>query len=127
MRLRLTVSKNRIKKILSSEVMLLKIRNGKYCIRTISTLYGDKVILLEPVQEKDDIHAILNSLGLSKRQVEVASMVIGGDSNHEVAGKLHISEQTVKDHLFSIYKKLDIRRRGELAAKVLGVKQDLSR
>lgn len=119
----LAASSSQIKKILSSEVTIHQVKEGKYCIRTIQTLYGDKVILFEPVQGKYDIHSILSSFGLSKRQAEVASMVIGGHSNHEIAERLHIMEQTVKDHLCSIYEKLGIRRRGELTAKVLGLRQ----
>jgi DNA-binding NarL/FixJ family response regulator len=43
-------------------------------------------------------------------------MVARGLRNREVAASLFLSEKTVERHLTSIYRKLDLRSRAELAA-----------
>ena len=51
---------------------------------------------------------------LSPREEEVVRWVALGLRNAEVAAKLSVSEQTVKTHLNSIFKKLGVRDRVEL-------------
>lgn len=58
---------------------------------------------------------------LSPRQEEIAALVIQGFSNREIAERLYICEQTVKDHLHDIFEKTRVRRRSELTAKILGL------
>ena len=48
---------------------------------------------------------------ISKREEEVLQLVADGLSTSEVAAKLYISIKTVKNHLASIYQKLDARDR----------------
>jgi DNA-binding NarL/FixJ family response regulator len=48
---------------------------------------------------------------ISKREEEVLQLVADGLSTTEVAAKLYISVETVKNHLASIYQKLDTRDR----------------
>jgi two-component system, NarL family, response regulator DegU len=48
---------------------------------------------------------------ISKREEEVLQLVADGLSTTEVAAKLYISVKTVKNHLASIYQKLDTRDR----------------
>ena len=59
---------------------------------------------------------------LTARQLEVLELVAGGHSNREIAERSFICEQTVKDHLHAIFEKLEVRSRGELTAKVLGLR-----
>ncbi|MDT3426205.1 DNA-binding CsgD family transcriptional regulator [Paenibacillus forsythiae] len=54
---------------------------------------------------------------LTKREKEVAKLVLDGFSNSQVAKSLYISEITVKKHLNSIYSKLGITKRIQLAQK----------
>jgi DNA-binding NarL/FixJ family response regulator len=51
---------------------------------------------------------------LSRREKQVATMVVEGLTNLEIAGKLGVSAHTVKNHLFHIYEKLGISNRIEL-------------
>ena len=52
---------------------------------------------------------------LSPRQREIAEMVAMGMSNKEIAKLADITEQTVKTHLKTIYEKVDVHTRLELA------------
>ena len=48
---------------------------------------------------------------LTDREREIAELVARGLRNSEIARTLHVSENTVKSHLKSIFKKLNIDRR----------------
>ena len=50
--------------------------------------------------------------GLTSREIEVMSLIIGGLSNRGIADRLFISEKTVKNHVHSIYKRLGVEDRG---------------
>jgi len=48
---------------------------------------------------------------LSGRELEVLQLVAEGDSNSEIASRLHISQATVKSHLIHIFDKLGVSDR----------------
>jgi DNA-binding NarL/FixJ family response regulator len=60
---------------------------------------------------------------ITKREEEVLQLIADGCSTPEVAEKLYISQKTVKNHLASIYQKLDARDRTQavLAAVRMGI------
>jgi len=61
--------------------------------------------------------------GLSAREREVLKLLSKGLSNRQIAERLFIAEQTVKNHLSVIYSKMDVHHRTEaiLKAKEHGV------
>lgn len=52
---------------------------------------------------------------LTKRELEVLVLVSEGMFNKEIADKLSISERTVKNHISSIFKKIDVSDRTQAA------------
>lgn len=56
---------------------------------------------------------------LSRREMEVLGLMTKGMSNKEIASGLGISHQTVKNHMTSILKKLDVRDRTQAAVYAL--------
>jgi DNA-binding NarL/FixJ family response regulator len=52
---------------------------------------------------------------LSQREREIVALVAQGYKNKEMAEKMFISEQTVKNHLHNIFDKLGVSDRLELA------------
>jgi DNA-binding NarL/FixJ family response regulator len=60
---------------------------------------------------------------LSPREREVLELVAGGLTNAEIAERLHLSPNTVKEHASTLYRKLGARNRAEavLRAQRLGV------
>jgi len=52
---------------------------------------------------------------LSARQREVLELVVEGLSNAEIAGRLYLSESTIKQHLRSVYKVLGVHNRTQAA------------
>jgi DNA-binding NarL/FixJ family response regulator len=62
---------------------------------------------------------------LSSRELEVLQLVAEGDSNSEIAGRLHISQATVKSHLIHIFGKLGVSDR--TAAVTVALKRGILR
>jgi len=54
---------------------------------------------------------------LTPAEEQIADLVAAGQTNREVAARLFISVRTVETHLASIYRKLGLRSRSELAAR----------
>jgi DNA-binding NarL/FixJ family response regulator len=57
---------------------------------------------------------------LSERERQIAQLVAKGMRNRDIAAELHISENTVKRHLQSIFDKTGARDRLELAVMAIG-------
>lgn len=55
---------------------------------------------------------------LTAREEEVARLVAGGATNREVAATLFVSPKTVERHLVNLFRKLEVRNRTELAARL---------
>lgn len=55
----------------------------------------------------------------SHREKEVLALLVAGLTNRQIAGRLYLSESTVKTHLTSAFAKLGVRSRKEAAAVVL--------
>jgi DNA-binding NarL/FixJ family response regulator len=52
---------------------------------------------------------------LNRSQVAILRLIVKGHSNKEIAEEIHLSENTVKTHLQSIFGKLGVRNRVEAA------------
>jgi LuxR family maltose regulon positive regulatory protein len=55
---------------------------------------------------------------LTEREREIASLAACGLRNEEIAQKLFLSVSTVRTHLRSVFRKMDIDRRAKLAEKL---------
>ncbi|MDJ0839906.1 MAG: LuxR C-terminal-related transcriptional regulator [Acidobacteriota bacterium] len=67
-----------------------------------------------PLEELLDRHKI------SKREREVVALICRGLTNKEIADHLCVSEQTIKDHNYRIYRKLGVSNRVQLTTLVSG-------
>lgn len=100
-----------------------KTPTGIYRVRALSLGRGrrGKMLLLEPTPSESTIKSRIAVFGLTPRQQEIALLAIRGLSNSEIADRLHISRQTVKDHLQDVFEALRVHGRPGLVAKVLGL------
>lgn len=78
----------------------------------------------ETIAEKRDLHEsengfiLVESLDLSRREMEVIQLALQDLSNKQISERLFIQETTVKKHLQNIYKKTQCADRTELINKV---------
>ena len=98
--------------------------------RAIQTVYYDGKKYIQP----DLIPALNSSLikrdyekekidSLTRRELEVLIKVAHGNINRDIASDLDISERTVKNHIASIFKKIDVEDRTQAA--VFAIKNSL--
>ncbi|CAH0526166.1 LuxR C-terminal-related transcriptional regulator [Vibrio hippocampi] len=65
--------------------------------------YQDLYLIRHPVD--------VECLELTKREVEILNSLKSGGSNLEIANELFVSENTVKTHLYNIFKKIEVKNR----------------
>lgn len=94
-----------------------------YIVKSISPL--DLPSILRQVMNGNVFHVIddpesnqlreAEATGLTKREVEILACVAQGLSNRAIGERLWVTEQTVKFHLTSIFRKLNVSNRTEAA------------
>jgi two-component system, NarL family, nitrate/nitrite response regulator NarL len=96
--------------------MLLKciraVASGEYWVghQNISDLI-ECIRTTDPKTETRDS----NGFRLTRRELEIVNSIVDGYTNREIAKRFSISEQTVKHHLTSIFEKVGVTNRLELA------------
>jgi len=89
----------------------------------VKTLIVERKIFVD--KDKDFIpdKAIIEQLNLSKRELDVLTLMAGGLSNQEIATRLFVSLNTVKTHTSNLFEKMDVKRRTQAvdAAKRLNI------
>ena len=98
-----------------------KVSHGEYLIdedvlakpelatRVLDTFRKMGSTVEEEEEEEDETKNIYSPL--SSREVEILDYIARGNSNKEIAKSLKISDQTVKNHITSILKKLSVNDR----------------
>jgi NarL family two-component system response regulator LiaR len=81
--------------------------------------------VLQRVRSTSTVPAIAETIRaeLSDREIEVLKLIANGKDNAEIAGELHISPKTVKNHISNILMKLQIDNR--IQAAVYAVKSGI--
>ncbi len=74
--------------------------------------------LAKAMAAKFDLQAIGRARGLSPREMEILALMIDGKSYKDIESGLHISIHTVKSHVYSLYRKMDVKSRHELIYKI---------
>jgi DNA-binding NarL/FixJ family response regulator len=81
--------------------------------------HGDVAELIDSLRNGNPASPLQTSSGkgshLTQRELEIVSAIVEGCTNKDLAQTLSLSEQTVKHHLTSIYAKLGVSNRLELA------------
>ena len=72
-------------------------------------------VLREFERERAEDHLREQLAGLTAREEEILKLLATGESNREIGRRLFISEQTVKNHVASIFRKLQVNDRTKAA------------
>jgi len=101
---------------LGARGIVLKASPPELLLKSIRSVFeGQFWVGSEPVPGWSRGSQPTTDFGLTSREIEIISAIKEGNSNREIAGKLAISEETVKRHLSNIYGKLGVSSRLELA------------
>jgi DNA-binding CsgD family transcriptional regulator len=77
---------------------------------------GQIAVLFETARPAEMAPLMMQAYQLTKREGEITGLILRGLSTMELAAALHISANTVQDHLKAIFEKVNVRSRRELAA-----------
>lgn len=68
----------------------------------------------EFIELTDSLEDLYQKYGISKREKQIITEICRGKTNQEIADELFISLQTVKDHTYNIFRKVNVRNRVQL-------------
>jgi DNA-binding CsgD family transcriptional regulator len=101
----------------------LRTRAGRWLSLHASPLSGPAGpqigIVIESAPATHVSSLLLSAYGLTDAQSRVTALVIRGHSTRQIVQELHISANTVQEHLTAAFDKLGVRSRRELVAAVL--------
>ena len=79
---------------------------------------GQIAVIVEAARPAEVAPLIVQAYDLTKRESEILQLVVRGHSTAEIVATLHISANTVQDHLKAIFEKVGVRSRRELAGQL---------
>jgi DNA-binding NarL/FixJ family response regulator len=82
-------------------------------------LVGELLKHIERLQREVLAPNGLNAAGLTTREVDVLRLMADGHDTHEIAGQLCYSERTVKNVIYGLTKRLNLRSRSHAVAYAL--------
>lgn len=103
----------------ASKVELLKAleaisNDGKYFSGDVSSILINN---LNPTKNNTTNKSSVNKFNLSKREMQVLSIILKGKSNKEIAEELEVSRRTAEVHRYNLMKKLNVKNLIELSNK----------
>ena len=96
---------------------LLKGMDTEELLAAIRAVHSGKSRIPAPVAER--LAERMNAHTLTERETDVLRLIVGGNSNKEIAAALFISEATVKTHINSLLGKLGVTDRTQAATTAL--------
>ncbi|AAM24882.1 MAG: Response regulators consisting of a CheY-like receiver domain and a HTH DNA-binding domain [Caldanaerobacter subterraneus] len=105
---------------LGVEGYILKDAEYDDLIKAVRTIYNGGVYIHPSLmQEIEDSNEELLRKELTPREIEILKLLSQGYSNKEIAQKLFLSEKTVKNHVYNIFRKLGVKDRTQAAIYML--------
>jgi DNA-binding NarL/FixJ family response regulator len=120
-----TAEIDRVRKILQAGAngYLLKTASTAELRRAIATVIGGATVITPSVAfEPDgpDLSApIENSLGLTKREIQILELAARGVTNKQIGEHLNLSNRTIEVHMHNIFMKLGVSSRTEAVTRAI--------
>ncbi|MGH9132812.1 MAG: response regulator transcription factor [Ilumatobacteraceae bacterium] len=87
------------------------------CLRRADGTFGDTALVIEPAKPAEVAPIIVDAYDLSEREQHVTALITRGARTAEIAGELYLSVHTVRDHIKSIFRNVQVSSRGERFAE----------
>lgn len=81
---------------------------------------GDIAVTIERTTARERVDLFSRAFGLSPREHQLLECLVDGADTREVARRMLVSENTVQDHLKSVFAKTSLRNRRSLLARAIG-------
>jgi DNA-binding NarL/FixJ family response regulator len=81
---------------------------------------GNIAVTIEAVYPPERLSLYCRAHGLTRRETELVTALAGGSDTRQLARDLHVSENTVQDHLKAIFAKTETGNRRTLMAQAVG-------
>lgn len=99
-------------------------RSGDWLSLRAAPLVGpsegrDVVVTVDPIPRPTLSRLALAAHGLTAREEDVAVLVLTGADTRAIAGALHLSQHTVRDHLEAVSAKLGVTSRRDMTARLV--------
>jgi DNA-binding CsgD family transcriptional regulator len=103
--------------------LTVRTRAGRWALlhaSRLTTPQGDAIaVIIEEPSPAELAPVLMLSYGLTKQEQTLTGLVCRGLATKEIAERLHITANTVQDHLKSIFEKTGVSSRRELVAAIL--------
>ncbi|MDP9027857.1 MAG: helix-turn-helix transcriptional regulator [Actinomycetota bacterium] len=97
-------------------------RSGRWAVLHASWMTSDAdgtvAVIIENASAVEIAPTIMVAFGLTAREQQIAAYVCRGSSTREISTRLHLTVDTVQDHLKSVFDRTGVRSRGELVALI---------
>lgn len=90
-----------------------------HVLEATTLVAGGTSVVIRPMHPAELATELVLAYRLSPRELEVVELMCRGFTNQEIAGRLHISVHTARDHVKHVFAKVDVTSRGELTARLL--------
>jgi len=100
----------------------VRTRSGRWAILDASWLTGQSekliTVIVQEAAPADVAPLIMVAYGLTDRERTISAMVCQGMSTRQIADRLHLTADTVQDHLKSVFNRTGVHSRGQLVATI---------
>jgi DNA-binding CsgD family transcriptional regulator len=73
--------------------------------------------------QQDELKQLCARYGITMREREIIRMIANGSSNREICRTLDITDDTVKNHVYNIFRKTGVRNRNGLVGLLLEIRK----
>ena len=104
----------------------VRTRSGRWAVLHASwmTSQAEKVVtvIIQEAAPADVAPLIMAAYGLTDRERTISALVCQGMSTRQIAGRLHLTADTVQDHLKSVFDRTGVHSRGQLVAAIFATR-----
>ena len=100
----------------------VRTRSGRWAVLHASWMSSQAekaiTVIVQEAAPAEVAPLIMAAYGLTDRERTISALVCQGMSTRQIAGQLHLTADTVQDHLKSVFDRTGVHSRGQLVATI---------